>query len=106
MSWYIGVSFFFGGVFVVNAMPHLIAGISGRPLQTPFASPPFQGLSSPVVNVVWGLLNLVLAYVLLVLVGDFQLGEPLDAALSFLGFSLMALQCARSFGRLQVRQQQ
>ena len=52
MPWSHYVAYFFGGAFLANALPHLDAGVSGQPLQTPFASPPFKGLSSPVVNVV------------------------------------------------------
>src|SRR5262245_22126196 len=61
MPWYVYLAHFFGGVFLANSLPHLIAGVSGHPLQTPFASPPFRGLSSPLVNVAWALTNLALA---------------------------------------------
>lgn len=53
MAWLVYFAHFFGGAFLANALPHLIAGISGHPLQSPFASPPFRGLSSPTVNVAW-----------------------------------------------------
>src|SRR5215831_2201537 len=43
MTWYLGVAYFFGGAFVANAVPHLIVGVSGGALQSPFASPPFRG---------------------------------------------------------------
>ena len=101
MSWYVGVAYFFGGAFGANAIPHLISGILGRPLQTPFASPPFKGLSSPAVNVGWSLLNLAVAYLLLVRVGEFEIRSWLHAGLGFAGFATMALQCARSLERLQ-----
>jgi hypothetical protein len=92
--------YFFGGAFLVNALPHLLAGISGRPLQSPFASPSFRGLSSPAVNVAWGLFNLAVAYLLLLRVGEFDIRSWLHVALGFAGFSTMAFQCARSFARL------
>jgi len=66
MAWYVYFAHFFGGVFRANALPHLIAGISARPLPSPFASPPFKGLSSPTVNVAWALASLAFAYLLLV----------------------------------------
>jgi hypothetical protein len=94
---------FFGGVFLANALPHLIAGVSGLPLQTPFASPPFRGLSSPIVNVLWALANLALAYLLLVRVQPLDLHSVPDAAVTFLGFGLMALQCARALTKLRKR---
>lgn len=102
MPWYVGVAGFFGGVFVANAIPHLVAGISGKPLPSPFASPPFRGLSSPVVNVAWGLTNLAVAYLLLVHVADLDVHDAGDAVLAFSGFALMALQCARAFARVQL----
>ena len=62
MSWSHLVAHFLGGAFFANALPHLIAGISGLPLQTPFASPPFKGLSPPAVDLLWALANLAVAY--------------------------------------------
>src|ERR1700761_2494840 len=50
---------FFAGVFLANAIPHFVQGVCGNKFPTPFAKPPGQGLSSPVVNVIWGLLNAV-----------------------------------------------
>lgn len=100
MSWYFGFAYFFGGVFLANAIPHLVAGVSGRPLQSPFASPPFKGLSSPTVNVAWGLFNLAAAYLLLLPIGEFDIRSRLQVALCFAGFGAMAFQCARSLGRI------
>jgi hypothetical protein len=99
MTWYLGVAYFFGGAFVANASPHLIAGVSGRKLQTPFASPPFKGPSSPTVNVAWGLFNLAVAYVLLLHVGAFDIRSWFHVAVCFAGFGAMAFQCARALGR-------
>lgn len=99
MPWYFGVAYFFGGAFLANAVPHFVSGVSGRPLQSPFASPPFRGLSSPAVNVAWGLFNLAMAYVLLH-VGEFDIRSWIHFALCFAGFGAMAFQCARSFVRI------
>jgi hypothetical protein len=99
MPWYFGVAYFFGGAFLANAIPHLTSGVSGRPMQSPFGSPPFKGMSSPAVNVAWGLFNLGVAYLLL-RVGEFDIESWRHVALSFGGFGAMALQCARSFERL------
>lgn len=100
MAWYFYAAYFFGGAFLANAIPHLVRGVSGRPLQSPFASPPFKGLSSPEVNVTWSLSNLVVAYVLLLRVGAFDPHSSLHVALCFAGFGTMALLCARSLGRM------
>jgi hypothetical protein len=101
MPSYVYVAHFFGGAFLANTLPHLIAGVSGEPLQTPFASPPFKGLSSPPVNVAWALMNLAVAYVLLFRVKAIDLQSWLDVGVCFVGFGAMALQCARSLGRLR-----
>ena len=55
--WYVYVSRFLAGALLVNAMPHFVSGVQGRPFPSPFASPPGKGLSSPVVNVSWGSAN-------------------------------------------------
>ncbi|WKW11897.1 hypothetical protein Strain138_001165 [Pseudogemmatithrix spongiicola] len=101
MPWSIYIAHFFGAAFVANALPHLTAGIAGKPLQSPFASPPFRGMSSPRVNVAWALANLAFAYLLLVRVGPLDLYHWHDAASAFVGFSSMAFICSRSFVRLR-----
>ena len=57
--WYHYIAYFFGGAFLANTIPHLVSGISGSPFQSPFASPPGEGLSSSMVNVLWGMFNLI-----------------------------------------------
>jgi hypothetical protein len=99
MHWYHFVSYFFGGAFLSNALPHLINGVSGRAFQSPFASPPGKGLSSSTVNVLWGFFNLVVAYVLVCRVGCFDLRNSLHAIVLGAGFLLMSLMAARTFGR-------
>ena len=65
MKWYHYVACFFAGMFLANTIPHFVHGISGDSFPSPFAHPPGKGLSSPTVNVVWGLANLVIGYILL-----------------------------------------
>jgi hypothetical protein len=103
MSWYVYFGYFFGAAFLANALPHLIAGVSGQPLQTPFASPPFRALSSPAVNVAWALVNLAFAYLLLVRVETLDLRSWSAVAVCFAGFGAMALQCSRSLHRLRTQ---
>ncbi len=50
---------FLAGALLCNAIPHLAAGLRGEPFPTPFAKPRGVGLSPPLVNFLWGLLNLV-----------------------------------------------
>ena len=61
----IWVAWFFAGAFLCNSLPHLAAGLQGRPFPSPFAKPRGVGLSSPLVNVLWGLFNVVVGLVLL-----------------------------------------
>jgi hypothetical protein len=63
-KWYNFVACFFAGFFLANVVPHFVHGISGSPFPTPFANPPGKGLSSPTVNVLWALANLVIGYFL------------------------------------------
>ena len=92
-------SYFLGGVFLANAVPHLVSGVTGRAFQSPFAQPPGQGLSSSTVNVLWGAFNTVVGYALLCRVGDFDLRTTGDAAALGVGALLMSLMHARVFGR-------
>lgn len=101
MPWYDVAAYFFGGVFLANFVPHLVAGVSGRSFPTPFAKPPFRGPSSPAVNVLWGLFNLAVAYVLLVVVGDLELRRAAHVAVSATGFGLASLGIARAASKLQ-----
>ena len=100
MAWLHLVSYFFGGAFLANAVPHFVSGMMGRPFQSPFAKPPGEGLSSSTVNVVWGFANLVLFYLLICRVGDFDLRDDTQAAALGLGMLVLSLFCARHFGRL------
>jgi hypothetical protein len=65
MPWYFYVLEFLSGAFLTNAVPHFVQGVSGAPFQSPFASPPGVGESSPLSNVLWGFGNLVVGVLLL-----------------------------------------
>lgn len=99
MRWYHYLAYFFGGAFLSNAIPHFVSGVAGRPMQSPFASPPGVGLSSALVNVLWGFFNFVVAYVLIARVGAFELRRTRHVVVVGLGALLMAIQLARAFGR-------
>jgi hypothetical protein len=99
MYWYDYLSYFFGGAFLANALPHLMNGVSGRSFQSPFAKPPGEGLSSPTVNVLWGLFNLAIAYVLVVRVGDFSLHDLWQVVALGAGMLLISVFSAHAFGR-------
>ena len=100
MGWQHYVAWFFGGVFLTNAVPHFVSGVMGRPFQGPFATPHGVGLSSSTVNVLWGCFNLAVGYVLLCRVGNFDLRSTADVVAAGLGVLLMGVVTARMFGRL------
>jgi hypothetical protein len=99
MRWYHYVAYFFAGAFLANAVPHFVNGVSGHPFQSPFASPPGEGLSSSTVNVLWGFFNLAVGYVLVCRVGKFELRQTRHVVVLGLGALLMAIMLAHAFGR-------
>jgi hypothetical protein len=99
MEWIHYASYFLGGAFLTNAVPHFVSGVMGRPFQSPFAKPPGQGLSSSTVNVLWGFFNLVAGYFLICRVGNFDLRSTAHVVASGLGSLLMGIMAARTFGR-------
>ena len=100
MHWLWLLSYFFAGTFAANAVPHFVAGVMGRPFQSPFAKPPGKGLSSSTVNVVWGFFNGVVAYLLLAHVGVFSARATSHVVAFGLGVLLMSLNLAHWFGEL------
>jgi hypothetical protein len=99
MRWNHGLSYFFGGAFLANAVPHFVSGVTGHPFQSPFANPPGQGLSPALVNVLWGSFNLLIGYLLVLRVGHFELRKTSHAALAGAGALLMAVMLSQAFGR-------
>ena len=99
MHWYDYLAYFFGGAFLANSVPHFGNGISGRPFQSPFSKPPGQGLSSSMVNVLWGFFNLIVAYLLILRVGSFSVHSLRQMAAAGAGALAMSLNLAWAFGR-------
>jgi len=99
MRWYHYVAYFFGGAFLANTLPHLGNGISGHAFQSPFASPPGQGLSSAMVNAGWGLFNLAAGYLLVCRVGSFDLRNTRHVLALGAGIAIMSLNLAHVFAR-------
>jgi hypothetical protein len=101
MLWFHFPAHFFGGAFFANFVPHFVSGVLGRTFPTPFASPPFRGLSSSRVNVLYALCNLAVAYALLFRLGDFDPRSALHAGVFGLGLAAMSLLITRSLARLR-----
>ncbi|MGA9978566.1 MAG: hypothetical protein WBQ08_08030 [Candidatus Sulfotelmatobacter sp.] len=96
MNWYHYIACFFSGVFLANVVPHFVHGISGDRFPTPFANPPGKGLSSPTVNVVWALLNLVIGYILF-RVGKAASGDTLALPVFFAGIVVISTMMSVRF---------
>ena len=45
MFWQFYLCAFFAGIFLTNAIPHFVQGISGNKFPTPFAKPPGKGVA-------------------------------------------------------------
>ena len=103
MEWYAYLAYFFAGAFLANGVPHFVEGVSGRRFQSPFASPPGVGESSPLVNIIWGLINFAIGYVLIFKVGDFVFGVNRGALMVGLGVLIAAGFLSVYFGRLHRR---
>jgi hypothetical protein len=103
MLWYIYFAYFFGGAFLVNAVPHFVSGVTGHPFPSPFAKPAGKGLSSPLVNVLWGTFNFAIAYLLIFRVGIFDVRNTTDILLVAAGGLVMGIQLASWFGRTAQR---
>jgi len=98
MEWYQYIGGFFAGAFLANFVPHFVKGICGDKFPTPFAKPPGKGLSSPMVNVLWGLLNLVIASILY-RVGKVSVQDTLSIVIFFIGFALLSIICTTNFAK-------
>ena len=90
MNWHNFIACFFAGMLLANVVPHFVYGVCGDRFPTPFAKPPGKGLSSPTVNVVWALFNLVVGF-LLFRVGKVSSGDTLALVLFFAGIAVISL---------------
>lgn len=89
--------YFLAGVFVWNGVPHFVKGITGQTHMTPF-----KKVSSPVLNVVWAVINFLIGlYLLGIASGNGGLTTPWDANLRdtnlwafIIGGALMAIYLA------------
>jgi hypothetical protein len=98
MEWYHYVAGFFAGLFLANFVPHYIKGIAGDRFPTPFSKPPGKGLSSPMTNVLWALLNLVVGF-LLFRFSRISMEDNLSLILFFIGIAAISIMCAANFSQ-------
>jgi hypothetical protein len=98
MPWYDSIACFFAGMFLANFVPHFVYGVSGDRFPTPFAHPPGKGLSSPTVNVLWALLNLVVGFILFH-VGGVSVTNYASLLVFFAGIAVMGIQLSIGFAK-------
>ena len=96
MPWYDYLMCFFGGAFTANFAPHFVRGITGTEFPTPFAKPPGRGMSSPTLNILWALANLI-AGLLLLQYGAFSFGNRKLLVTVLVGLAIMAIMLSRVF---------
>jgi hypothetical protein len=101
LPWYVYLLQFVAGLFLANGVPHFVQGISGHWFQSPFASPPGVGESSPLVNVLWGFLNLAIGLALLFNFAPKGADMVLEWVCVGLGALLIAIFLAQHFGRVR-----
>ena len=101
MSWYAFLAYFFAGGFIANGVPHFINGISGKKFRTPFSKPMTTGESSPVLNVIWGVVNFLIGFALVFSIGHFQFGFTLATVMLILGFVIMSVVLALILERMR-----
>jgi len=74
--------YFLAGAFGINALPHMVKGITGQSHMTPFGR-----VSSPVINIIWAFVNVVVAlYLLGMASGSGGLILPWQAGLAGMNF--------------------
>jgi hypothetical protein len=93
---------FLAGALLCNAVPHLTAGLRGDWFPSPFANPPGRGRSSPVVNFLWGALNLFLGLTILSFY-PVELGRNWSCAALALGALALGVPLSRHFGAIRRR---
>src|SRR2546429_9078435 len=100
VNWYDYIACFFAGMFLANVVPHFVHGVSGDRFPTPFAHPRGKGLSSPTVNVVWALVNLIVGYVLF-RAGKVSSGGNLSLGIFFAGIAALSTWLSVLFAKIK-----
>jgi hypothetical protein len=91
------IALFLAGLFFANGLPHFVNGISGREFHNPSLHRFFPALTSPLFNVIWGLLNFGLMVILLTM-AEIITPQP-EAVLFAAGFTVASIGLAIFFRR-------
>jgi hypothetical protein len=101
MPWYFYALEFLSGLLLTNGVPHFVQGVSGSRFQSPFASPPGVGESSPLVNALWGFANLAGGFVLLWFFRPQSSRAVIGWIVVGAGALLAAVQLSTHFGKVR-----
>jgi hypothetical protein len=102
MPWYAYLLLFLSGLLLANGVPHFVQGISGATFQSPFGKPPGVGESSPLSNVLWGFLNLLIGGLLLLWAHKLHWPNPLCGwGAVALGVLVAGIGLAIHFGKVR-----
>lgn len=97
MPWIAYIVHFIAAAFMTNGIPHFVAGVSGRPFRTPFVRMSSTRLSSPEINVIWGWLNFLIAFLLFANIGPLYIGTLGDTIFLAAGVLVTGVLLARIF---------
>jgi len=97
LPWIAYIVHFIAAAFLTNGIPHFVNGVSGRAFRTPFVGMSGSKLSSPEVNVIWGWLNFLIAFLLFANIGPLYIGTPGDTIFVAAGMLVMGVILARIF---------
>lgn len=103
MVWHFYLLQFVSGLFLANGIPHFVQGVSGHRFQSPFATPPGVGESSPLINTLWGYANLAVGTTLLWFFQPRGDSAFMSWILVGLGILLMAVMLSNHFGKIRSR---
>ncbi len=98
MEWYNYLTSFLAGMFFANVIPHYVKGVTGESFPTPFAKPPGKGLSSPMSNIIWALVNLVIGF-LFFKFSRISSDNELAVILFFIGIGMISIHSAKNFSK-------
>lgn len=96
------IAVFFAGLFLTNCIPHLTASLRDEPFPTPFAKPPGEGLSSPLINFFWAAFNLC-AGIALYIYSDISIGLNIETGVLLVAFLALGTHSSIHFGAVRAK---
>lgn len=105
------IAYFISGAFIANSIPHIVNGTSGRkfPEKSPFKKTSqdesrFEGIFfSPIANVLWGVCNISIGFIVVSSVGTFRVGLTSDMLVFMAGFTATAIFLAWNIGKVHYK---